>query len=120
MFGFCFFKQEPAYELRISDWSSEVCSSDLPKMRDGFEPLLPGFQVVKFNDLEAALAAVDDETAGFLLEPIQGEGGILPATQTFLEGLRAVCDEKDMLLIFDEVQCGVMRDRKSTRLNSSH
>src|SRR3546814_14274834 len=78
-------------------------------MRDGFEPLLPGFQVVKFNDLEAALAAVDDETAGFLLEPIQGEGGILPATQTFLEGLRAVCDEKDMLLIFDEVQCGVMR-----------
>src|SRR3546814_7228702 len=79
------------------------------KVRDGVEPLLPGFQVVKFNDLEAALAAVDDETAGFLLEPIQGEGGILPATQTFLEGLRAVCDEKDMLLIFDEVQCGVMR-----------
>src|SRR3546814_2694098 len=60
-------------------------------------------------ELEAALAAVDDATAGFLLEPIQGEGGILPATQTFLEGLRAVCDEQDMLLIFDEVQCGVMR-----------
>src|SRR3546814_18281690 len=78
-------------------------------MRDGFEPLLPCFQVVKFNDLEAALAAVDDETAGFLLEPLQGEGGILPATQTFLEGLRAVCDEKHMLLIFAEVQCGVMR-----------
>jgi acetylornithine/N-succinyldiaminopimelate aminotransferase len=86
-----------------------ISATDQPKMRDGFEPLLPGFQVVKFNDLEAALAAVDDETAGFLLEPIQGEGGILPATQQFLEGLRAVCDEKDLLLIFDEVQCGVMR-----------
>ena len=86
-----------------------ISATDQPKMRDGFEPLLPGFQVVKFNDLEAALAAVDDETAGFLLEPIQGEGGILPATQEFLEGLRAVCDEKDLLLIFDEVQCGVMR-----------
>ena len=86
-----------------------ISATDQPKMRDGFEPLLPGVQVVKFNDLEAALAAVDDETAGFLLEPIQGEGGILPATQEFLEGLRAVCDEKDLLLIFDEVQCGVMR-----------
>ena len=86
-----------------------ISATDQPKMRDGFEPLLPGFQVVKFNDLEAALAAVDDETAGFLLEPIQGEGGILPATQAFLDGLRAVCDEQDLLLIFDEVQCGVMR-----------
>lgn len=86
-----------------------ISATDQPKMRDGFEPLLPGFQVVKFNDLAAALAAVDDETAGFLLEPVQGEGGILPATPEFLKGLRAVCDEKDLLLIFDEVQCGVMR-----------
>lgn len=86
-----------------------ISATDQPKMRDGFEPLLPGFQVVRFNDLEAALAAVDEETAGFLLEPVQGEGGILPATKEFLSGLRQVCDEKDMLLIFDEVQCGVMR-----------
>lgn len=86
-----------------------ISATDQPKMRDGFEPLLPGFQVVKFNDLEAALAAVDEQTAGFLLEPVQGEGGILPATPEFLEGLRAACDEKDLLLIFDEVQCGVMR-----------
>ncbi|HKR18194.1 aspartate aminotransferase family protein [Rhizorhapis sp.] len=86
-----------------------ISATDQPKMRDGFEPLLPGFQVVKFNDLEAALAAVDGQTAGFLLEPVQGEGGILPATTDFLKGLRQVCDEKDLLLIFDEVQCGVMR-----------
>lgn len=86
-----------------------ISATDQPKMRDGFEPLLPGFQVVPFNDLDAALAAVDDQTAGFLLEPVQGEGGILPATPEFLKGLRQACDEKDLLLVFDEVQCGVMR-----------
>ncbi|MCF8707366.1 aspartate aminotransferase family protein [Rhizorhapis sp. SPR117] len=86
-----------------------ISATDQPKMRDGFEPLLPGFQVVTFNDLEAALAAVDDCTAGFLLEPIQGEGGILPATPEFLKGLRQACDEQGLILIFDEVQCGVAR-----------
>jgi acetylornithine/N-succinyldiaminopimelate aminotransferase len=65
--------------------------------------------VVEFNDLDAALAAVDENTAGFLLEPIQGEGGIRPATHEFLSGLRAACDEHDLMLVFDEVQCGVAR-----------
>lgn len=86
-----------------------ISATSQPKMRDGFEPLLPGFQVVPFNDLDAATAAVDDNTAGFLLEPVQGEGGVTPATQDFLKGLRALCDEKGLLLILDEVQCGYAR-----------
>jgi acetylornithine/N-succinyldiaminopimelate aminotransferase len=71
--------------------------------------LLTGFTVVEFNDLDAALAAIDENTAGFLLEPIQGEGGIRPGTHEFLSGLRAACDERDLMLVFDEVQCGVAR-----------
>jgi acetylornithine/N-succinyldiaminopimelate aminotransferase len=86
-----------------------ISATDQPKMIDGFAPLLPGFTVVEFNDLEAALAAIDENTAGFLVEPIQGEGGIRPATHEFLAGLRAACDEHDLILIFDEVQCGVAR-----------
>src|SRR5205823_3123221 len=72
-------------------------------------PLLPGFNVLEFNDLDGALAAIDENTAGFLLEPIQGEGGIRPATHEFLAGLRAACDENDLMLVYDEVQCGVAR-----------
>jgi acetylornithine/N-succinyldiaminopimelate aminotransferase len=86
-----------------------ISATDQPKMIDGFAPLLPGFKVVEFNNLEAALAAIDENTAGFLLEPIQGEGGIRPATHEFLAGLRAACDEHDLMLVFDEVQCGVAR-----------
>ncbi|HEX6219413.1 MAG TPA: aspartate aminotransferase family protein [Sphingomicrobium sp.] len=86
-----------------------ISATDQPKMIDGFEPLLPGFKVVPFDDLDAALAAIDDTTAGFLLEPVQGEGGIRPASREFLAGLRQACDENDLMLIFDEVQCGVAR-----------
>jgi acetylornithine/N-succinyldiaminopimelate aminotransferase len=86
-----------------------ISATSQPKMRDGFEPLLPGFTVVPFNDLEAAIAAVDGDTAGFLLEPVQGEGGVTPATQKFLSGLRKLCDEQGLLLILDEVQCGYAR-----------
>jgi acetylornithine/N-succinyldiaminopimelate aminotransferase len=86
-----------------------VSATDQAKLRDGFAPLLEGFTVVPFDDLDAALAAVDDSTAGFLLEPVQGEGGIRPASRAFIAGLRAVCDEKDLMLVFDEVQCGVAR-----------
>jgi acetylornithine/N-succinyldiaminopimelate aminotransferase len=93
-----------------------ISATDQPKMRNGFEPLLPGFEVVPFNDLAAAEAAIDAGTAGFLVEPIQGEGGILPATQEFLGGLRRLCDEHGLLLILDEVQCGVAR----TGLFSAH
>jgi len=89
-----------------------ISATNQPKMRDGFEPLLPGFEVVPFNDLAAAQAAVDDSTAGFLVEPIQGEGGVLPATAEFLGGLRQLCDEHGLLLILDEVQCGYARTGK--------
>ncbi|MEJ7926856.1 aspartate aminotransferase family protein [Sphingobium sp. AN641] len=86
-----------------------ISATSQPKMRDGFEPLLPGFTVVPFNDLDAALAAIDDDTAGFLLEPVQGEGGVTPATPAFLTGLRQACDDHGLLLILDEVQCGYAR-----------
>ena len=86
-----------------------ISATNQPKMRDGFEPLLPGFEVIAFNDLAAAEAAIDENTAGFMLEPVQGEGGILPATQEFLSGIRALCDAHGLLLILDEVQCGVGR-----------
>jgi acetylornithine/N-succinyldiaminopimelate aminotransferase len=86
-----------------------ISATDQAKMIDGFAPLLPGFKVVGFNNLDAALAAIDENTAGFLLEPIQGEGGIRPASHEFLSGLRAACDERDLMLVYDEVQCGVAR-----------
>ena len=86
-----------------------ISATDQPKMRDGFEPLLPGFTVVPFNDLAAAEAAIGPDAAGFLVEPVQGEGGILPATPEFLRGLRRLCDDHGLLLILDEVQCGYAR-----------
>jgi len=86
-----------------------ISATDQPKMIDGFAPLLQGFKVVQFDDLDAALAAMDENTAGFLLEPIQGEGGIRPASKEFIAGLRKACDENDLMLVFDEVQCGVAR-----------
>ncbi|WP_157220993.1 aspartate aminotransferase family protein [Flavisphingomonas formosensis] len=86
-----------------------ISATNQPKMRDGFEPLLPGFQVVPFNDLAAAEAAIDEETAGFLVEPVQGEGGMTPSTPEFLKGLRALADRHGLLLVLDEVQCGYGR-----------
>lgn len=82
------------------------------KYRKGFQPDMPGFKFVDFNDLEAARAAVDEKTAAILVEPVQGEGGIIPADMEYLKGLRALCDEKDILLLFDEVQCGMGRTGK--------
>jgi acetylornithine/N-succinyldiaminopimelate aminotransferase len=78
-------------------------------MHKGFVPLLPGFRYVPFDDLDAALAAIGPHTAGFLVEPIQGEGGIRVASDAFMHGLRGACDEQDLLLVLDEVQCGVAR-----------
>ncbi len=89
-----------------------ISATNQAKMRDGFEPLLPGFAYANFNDLEGALALIDDNTAGFLVEPIQGEGGIRQASHEFLTGLRKVCDEHGLLLVLDEVQCGYGRTGK--------
>lgn len=82
------------------------------KYRVGFQPDMPGFKFVDYNDLEAVKAAVTDQTAAVLLEPVQGEGGIIPADTEYLKALRAFCDEKDILLLFDEVQCGMGRTGK--------
>ncbi len=89
-----------------------ISATNQDKMRDGFEPLLPGFAYAPFDDLAAALALIDDHTAGFLVEPIQGEGGIRPASQDFLKGLRAACDAHGLMLVLDEVQCGMARTGK--------
>jgi len=89
-----------------------ISATNQPKMRDGFEPLLPGFAYAQFNDLEGALALIDDNSAGFLVEPIQGEGGIRAATDEFLQGLRKACDEHGLLLVLDEVQAGYGRTGK--------
>ena len=86
-----------------------ISATNQDKLRNGFEPLLPGFAYAPFDDLEAALALVGPHTAGFLVEPIQGEGGVRPASEAFLRGLRAACDKHGLLLVLDEVQCGYGR-----------
>ena len=89
-----------------------ISASNQDKMHKGFLPLLPGFKYVEFDDLEGAAVAIGPNTAGFLVEPIQGEGGIREASSAFIEGLRALADEYGLLLLFDEVQCGVARTGK--------
>lgn len=86
-----------------------ITATGQDKVKHGFEPLLEGFKTVPFNDLQAVKNAVTEKTAAVMLEPIQGEGGINVADKPYLEGLRRLCDEKDMLLIFDEVQTGMGR-----------
>lgn len=86
-----------------------ITATGQDKVKHGFEPLPGGFVHVPFNDLEAARMAVTDKTIGIMLEPIQCEGGINIATQGYMEGLRKLCDEKDLVLIFDEVQTGMGR-----------
>lgn len=77
--------------------------------RESFEPLIPGVRFARFNDLDSVKANITDKTCAILLEPLQGEGGIHPATQGFMEGIRALCDEQDILMICDEIQCGMGR-----------
>lgn len=79
------------------------------KYRKGFEPDTPGFLQVPFNDIAALKAAITPQVCAIMLEPVQGEGGILPADPDYLKQVRALCDEKDVLLLFDEVQCGMGR-----------
>ena len=83
-----------------------------PKHTEGFGPEVPGFDHVAFGNLNEARAAVTPETGGILVEPIQGEGGYKPADPGFIKGLRAICDEFGLLLMFDEVQCGNGRTGK--------
>ena len=80
-----------------------------PKYSDGFGPKISGITHVPYNDLEALKAAISEKTCAVVLEPIQGEGGVLPAEQAYLEGARALCDQHNALLVFDEVQSGMGR-----------
>jgi predicted acetylornithine/succinylornithine family transaminase len=82
------------------------------KYREPFEPLVPGVRFVPRGDLAALAAAVSDKTAAVLIEPVQGEGGIRPASPEFLKGLEAICRERGALVVFDEIQCGLGRTGK--------
>lgn len=86
-----------------------VAVTGTEKYRTPFEPLIGGVKFANFNDLESVKAQITDKTCAIILEPIQGEGGIYPATDAFLKGLRELCDQNDVLLIFDEIQCGMGR-----------
>ena len=77
--------------------------------REPFEPVLPGVKFARFNDLDSVKALVSDKTCAIILEPLQGEGGINLATREFMEGVRKICDDNDILMICDEVQCGMAR-----------
>ncbi|GAB5348900.1 acetylornithine transaminase [Alteriqipengyuania sp. 357] len=89
-----------------------ISASNQAKMHQGFRPLLEGFAYCEFDDLEAARKMIGPKTAGFLVEPIQGEGGIRPASQEFMQGLRDLADEHGLMLVLDEVQCGMARTGK--------
>ena len=86
-----------------------LAATDNPAYQEGFEPLPRGFAHVPFNDIAALDAAIDDRTACFLVEPVQGESGVVSATREYLEAARRLCSERGALLIFDEVQCGMGR-----------
>ncbi|HEY0122283.1 MAG TPA: aspartate aminotransferase family protein [Rhizobium sp.] len=89
-----------------------IAAGGQEKYLEGFGPKAPGFDQVPFGDLDAVRAAITDATAAILIEPVQGEGGIRPATNEFLRGLRQLCDEHGLLLVLDEVQSGVGRTGK--------
>ena len=92
--------------------SAGIAAAGSEKMTKGFGPLLPGFTHVEFGDHDALKAAITEQTGAILIEPVQGEGGIRPVPDQCLKGLRELCDAQDILLIFDEVQCGVGRTGK--------
>ncbi|MCK0149838.1 aspartate aminotransferase family protein [Marivita sp. S6314] len=89
--------------------SAGIAAAGSEKMVKGFGPLLPGFKHLQWGDHDALTAAIDDTVGAILVEPVQGEGGIRPLPDQCLKGLRQLCDDKGLLLILDEVQCGVGR-----------
>jgi acetylornithine/N-succinyldiaminopimelate aminotransferase len=92
--------------------SAGIAAAGSEKMTKGFGPLLPGFKHIEFGDMEALGAAITDTTAAIMIEPVQGEGGIRPVPDADLKQMRALCETHGLLLIFDEVQCGVGRTGK--------
>ena len=89
-----------------------IAATGQDKVKKGFEPMMPGFRHIPFDDLEAARNAISPATIAILIEGVQGEGGVTPATPEYLLGLRQLCDEKKMLLLMDGVQCGHYRTGK--------
>lgn len=86
-----------------------ITATGQEKYQKSFTPLLPDFSYAEFNNLESVEALADERTCAVIVEPIQGEGGLYPATKEFLQGLRKLCDDNNILLGFDEVQCGIGR-----------
>ena len=86
-----------------------IAATGQDKVKKGFEPAVPGFRHIPFNDLDAARNAISPATVAIMIEGVQGEGGVTPATPEYLLGLRALCDEKKLLLLMDGVQCGYFR-----------
>jgi len=86
-----------------------IAATGQEKVKKGFEPMMPGFRHIPFNDLAAARNAISPATVAIMIEGVQGEGGVTPATPAYLLGLRALCDEKKLLLLMDGVQCGHFR-----------
>lgn len=84
--------------------------------QEPFEPLIPGIRFAEFNQLDSVKALINEKTCAIILETVQGEGGIYPATDEFLQGVRALCDEHDILLILDEIQCGRGWHRRDVRM----
>ena len=113
--GYKSFADKPKYKFIAMNQSfhgrtmGSIATTGQPKYHKGFEPLLPGISFADLNDLESVERLVDAETVAILVEPLQAEGGIRPADAEFLQGLRTLCDEMKMLLVFDEIQCGLGR-----------
>jgi len=91
---------------------TSIAASKSEKMVGGFGPLIDSFDLVPWDNIEAVRAAINDQTAAVIIEPVLGEGGIKTASPQFLQALRALCDEKGLLLYFDEIQCGMGRTGK--------
>ena len=91
-----------------------IAATGQEKVKKGFEPMMPGFRHIPFNDLEAARNAISPATIAIMIEGVQGEGGVSPAAPDYMLGLRKLCDEKKLLLLMDEVQCGYFRTGKFT------
>lgn len=112
------FKSEDAVEIIAMDHSfhgrtyGAISATGQPKYHKGLAPMLPGILHVPFNDFDALKAAVSSKTCAILLEPIQGEGGIYPADYNYLQAVRELCDNENIVLIFDEVQSGIGRTGK--------
>lgn len=112
---YAYLKQSGRYEFIAMENSfhgrsiGAVSVTGTKAYREPFEPMMTGVHFAEYNNLDSVKALVNDKTCAIILEPLQGEGGIHPAAQEFMEGIRKICDEQDILMICDEIQCGMGR-----------